>query len=522
MVAEPQDIAAPPQTTPRISAPPPSSARVHEFRTAGRNAVKLFIALMLQWGVGMFVKFLPARYLGPVRYGELNFAQSTSDSFFAFIDLGITTYMLREIPVRPKHASDFWGGVLVVRIGLSILLYGAMAWSLAGAHASRELQIAALVYCLANFATTYSTSVGGLLQAMAQVNRLAVSNVLSKVLFGLATAVALVAMRYVPYALPLLALPLLLSEVTKIAILYPEASRAVGLQFRVDAATTKVALLESLPFFISNSAINLGGTLNATVLGFVIHNYAELGYYRAAQNLASLTMFLSPLLQWVLMPLLARAKARSVDEVYSIVRRTNEGLVLAVTPITLMASLGASLWVHLAYKNEFDHAVLVLQVWSLGFVLIYLAMTLSTLLVMTGHSWSVSAISLGSLPVRPLLVWLLSPAFARHFGVGGAALGGAVSDLLTTVGIVIVHFIPLGRRAIDRRLVTTFVKTLLVAIAVIALDWYVLQPIGKVRLVVDMIAYVALVFLIGAAKISEVRRLVRELMARRRSRTSVV
>jgi O-antigen/teichoic acid export membrane protein len=520
MAAEPQDIAAPPQTSPRISAPPPSSARVQEFRTAGRNAVKLFVALMLTWTVGMFVKFLPARYLGPGRFGELNFAEATSNSFFAFIDLGITTYMLREIPVRPKHASDFWGGLLVVRIAISILLYGAMALSLATAHASRELQLTAAVYCLANFAMTYSTSVGGLLQAMTQVDRLAVSNVLSKVLFGVATAVALAAMKYVPYSLPILALPLLLSEAAKIAILYPEASRAVKLEFRVDAAATKVALLGSLPFFISNSAINLGGTLNATVLGFVIHDYRELGYFRAAQNLASLTMFLSPLLQWVLMPLLARAKTRSVDEVYAIVRRTNEGLVLLVTPITLLASLGASLWVHLAYKDQYDNAVIVLQVWSLGFVLIYLAMTLSTLLVMTGHSWSVSAISLGSLPVRPLLVWLLSPVFARHWGLGGAALGGAVSDLLTTVGIVIVHFIPLGWKAIDRRFLMTFVKTVVVAVGVIALDWYALQRFGYVRLVVDMVAYVVFVFLIGAAKVKEVVHLVRELVARRRSRTS--
>jgi O-antigen/teichoic acid export membrane protein len=522
MVSDPQEIPVAPPTGARVreSTPPPSSARTNELRTAGRNAIKLLVSLVLTWTVGMFVKFLPARALGPVRFGELNFADSTSGSFFAFIDLGITTYMLREIPVRPKHASDFWGGLLVVRIVISALLYLATARSLGAAHASREVQISAAIFSFAYFAQTYSTSVGGLLQAMTQVDRLAISNVLSKVLFGVATGVALVAMPYVSNSLPLFALPLLLSEIAKIAILYPEASRAVGLEFRLDAAATKSALLESLPFFISNSAITLGGTLNAMVLGFAISDKAELGYFKAAQNIASLTMFLSPLVQWVLMPLLAKAKTRSADEVYEIVRRTNEGLVLLVTPITLLASLGARLWIHLALKSEYDDAVVVLQVWSLGFLLIYLAMTLSTLLVMTGHGWSVSAISLGSLPVRPLLVWVLSPIFARHWGHGGAALGGAVSDVLTTVGIVIVHFIPLGWKAIDRRFLMTFGKTTVVAVGVFALDHYLLRPIGYVRLVLDLVAYAALIVILGAARISDIRRLVEEVLARRRSRNA--
>jgi O-antigen/teichoic acid export membrane protein len=527
MVSDPQEIPAPAQTATRVhdSAPPPSSARAAEFRTAGRNAIKLLVSLVLTWTVGMFVKFIPARALGAEHFGELNLADSTSCTFFAFIDLGMTTYMLREIPVRPKHASEFWGGLLVVRIVISTLLYLAMAESLRigtqGTQASREIQIAGAIFCLAYFAQTYSTSVGGLLQAMTQVDRLAISNVLSKVLFGVATGVALVAMRYLPgAALSLFALPLLISEVAKIAILHPEASRAVGLDFRFDAAATKRALLESLPFFISNSAINLGGTLNAMVLGFVIPNKAELGYFKAAQNLASLTMFLSPLLQWVLMPLLAKAKTRSTDEVYEIVRRTNEGLVLLVTPITLLASLGAQLWVRLAYKSGYESAAVVLQVWSLGFILIYLAMTLSTLLVMTGHSWSVSAISLGSLPVRPLLVLVLAPVFARHFGLGGAALGGAVSDVITTVGIVIVHFIPLGWKAIDRRFVTTFVKTVLVAAGVIVFDHYVRGKLGQVVLILDLVVYAALAVLLGAVRISDMKRLVREVIARRGNRNA--
>jgi O-antigen/teichoic acid export membrane protein len=494
-------------------APPSGPGRTHEFATAGRNAIKLALSLTITWTVAFFVRFPMPRLLGPERFGLFNFADNFAATFFSLIDLGVSTYIFREIPVRPKHASEFWGGLLIVRIAASLLLFVAMAITLAVSHHSLEVQETVFVFGLAQFVTTYTTSVGALLHAVTRVDRVAIANVASKLVWGAGLAVALYFWRW---SLPLLALPLLISEALKLVVIYPEAHKSLDLKLRVDGAVTKTVLIASLPFFISTGAINIGGRLNTAVLEFVIHDEREVGWFGAAQILASLTMLLSPLFSWVLMPLLARAKARSEEEVYKILRRTIEGLLVTVIPMTLIASLGADFWVRLAFHSAFDPAALSLRLLAFGFILIYLAIALSTLLIMTGHSWSVSMISLGSVPMRPILVALLAVPCARHFGPGGGAFGAALAEILTSIGIVAAHFIPIGGRALDRRLLVAGGKSLAVAAAVTALDRTAFAHlVAPLRLFLDCVLYVVLALASRTVQIPEIKAVVQGLRANR-------
>lgn len=484
--------------------------RSHEFSTAGRNAVKLAVSLTITWTVALFIRFPVPRLLGPERFGLLNFSENFAATFFSVIDLGVSTYIFREIPLRPAHASDFWGGLLVVRIALSALLFVAMAGTLAVSHHTLETQITVVIFGLAQFVITYTASVSALLHAASKVNRLAIANVVSKLVWG----GALVGVLFFSRSLPLLAAPLLAAELLKLAVLYPEAKRALTLRFRLDMGVTKAVLIACLPFFISGGAINIGGRLNVAVLEFVIPDKREVGWFGAAQNLASLTMLLSPLFSWVLLPLLARARARSEEEVFAILRRTIEGLLVLVIPLTLLTGLGADRWIRLAFHSAYDEAAMSLRVLAFGFILIYLAMALSTLLIMTGHSWSVSMISLASVPCRPVLVFLLAVPCARHFGPGGGALGAGIAEIATSVGIVAAHFIPIGARALDRRLLTVGGKSMLVAAVVIALDRTILRHLGWSRLALDTVAYVVLALAIGAVKIGEMIRVIKTLRSR--------
>jgi O-antigen/teichoic acid export membrane protein len=507
-ISAPEDAAAAPH--------PPQ--RSHEFATAGRNAVKLALSLTITWTVAFFIRFPLPRILGPERFGQLNFAENFSATFFTIIDLGIGTYIFREIPLRPRHASDFWGGLLVVRVAASALLFVAMAATLAVSHHTFEMQVAVFVFGVGQFVTTYSTSVAALLHAATRVNRLAIANVASKLVWGVGLGAALFFSR----ALPVLALPLVASELLKLIVLYPEARRALKLDFRVDMAVTKAVLLACLPFFISGSAINIGGRLNVAVLEFVTPDKREVGWFAASQTLAGLTLLLSPLFSWVLMPLLARARARSEEEVFEILRRTIEGLLVTVIPLTLVASLGADFWVRLAFRSAYDPAALSLRFLAFGFILIYLAIALSTLLIMTGHSWSVSMISLGSVPFRPLLVAILAVPCARRFGPGGGALGAALAEIVTSVGIVAAHFIPIGTRALDRRLLLAGGKSLAVGCIVTVLDRTLMAHLGPTRLVVDLLVYVVLALGVGAVRISEILRVIRSLRAVRKAGTKAM
>src|SRR5437660_84198 len=97
------------------AAPPASEHTRREGALALRNALKLGSSLILTWGVALVVAFKLPKYMGPTPYSFYQFGDSYAMSAAVFLSLGVDTYISREIAVRPQHASDFFGGVLVSR-----------------------------------------------------------------------------------------------------------------------------------------------------------------------------------------------------------------------------------------------------------------------------------------------------------------------------------------------------------------------------------------------------------------------
>jgi O-antigen/teichoic acid export membrane protein len=497
---------SPPYQKPRGRTP----AR-HDLAVAFHNVLKLGGSLVVTWTLALVIKFKLPRHIGPERFGALNFSENFAGAFFVLLDLGVDVYVMREVSVRPKHASDFFGGVVLLRAALSVLLFVAMASSLELTHRSAEIQGAVLVFGVTQLAANMNNTLTALLHASTQVGRLSLANVLAKAVWGAGT---LLALRRPDSALLVLALPALLAELCRTSLLVPIARRTLDLTCRVDLKAVKAVLIQSLPIFMNSAALNLGGRLNVTALEF-ISNPRELGWFSAVQQLSALALLLSPLVYWVLVPLMSRARARSEDEVYAILRRAIEGLVVTAVPLTLFLSLGSDLWIHLAFGDAFAPATLSMRVLSPVFVLTYLAMILSTALVVLNRPWAVTTISAASALLTPALVLLLVPTSSRWFGTGGQAGGAAAAVILSESCVTAVSFFKVGVRAVDRRSVVVMGKTLVAAVAVLVLH-HLERGLGDCRLVVDVVAYAAIVLASGALRIGDVVAAVKMLLSTRK------
>jgi O-antigen/teichoic acid export membrane protein len=487
--------------TAETSLPKADAASTREDLTvAGRNALTLAASLVGTWGVAFLVRFQLPRFLGPAAFGEFNFADAFSAAFFVLADFGIDVYAVKETAARPAHASDFTGGVLVVRALTSLLLFAAMAITLGVTHRSADVQLAVFVFGLTQFVMLANGSMAALLQAATRVKRLAAANVASKVVWGAGLALAILAHG----SLPLVALPLLVSEVLKAIVLVPAVRSAIGLELRIDWRLTKLALVASLPFFLNEGAIIVGNRLTAAGLAFVTPDAREVGWYGATSNLAGLAMLLAPLVEWVVLPLLARAKERSEEEVYAICRRVIEGLLVSILPFTLLISLGADLWVRLAFGGKFAEAAMSLRILSLDFSLVYLAMILSTLLILVGRGWSVTLISVSAVPMRALILVPLVRFCGAQLGPGGGAVGAALTEIGGIALTAALSFWLVGRRAIDARSVRQVAKSLLI-VALVSAAHVKMAPLGYARLVLDGLLYLALAVGLGVVGKKEAR-----------------
>jgi O-antigen/teichoic acid export membrane protein len=495
---------------PGASMPDPRAAPLRaDVHTAAGNALKLGASLIGTWGVALLVRLYLPRYLGPEAFGLYSFADSFAITCVGFLSLGVDSYVQKEIPVRPAHASDFFGGVMVLRLllGIPALLILQELLALGGRPAEAHLLV--LAFGSAYLLTIFNASFGALLQANTKVDGLAVTNVLIKVLWAALIGVGMACGASVV----LLATAFVVSEAVKSLVLGRVVRRDLGLVLRVDRQATWAVIVASLPYYTNAVALSLN-RLDVTVLTFMTGSDREVGYYGAASNLSGLALMLAPLLASVLLPLMSRAHARSSAELDLVVSQAARGLVELALPIALFLALGADYWVRLAFGAQYAPAAASLRALAPQFVFTYVAALLSMTLMVRGRGWAMTGISIFGVLVNPLLCALCVPIGARLLGEGGAGAGAALGVVGMEVAVSALMLRALGGSVFDaagRRAVAGLV---LLCLALLVLD-VPLRVLGFWRLPLEFALYLALASATGLLRVRALLDLARELRASR-------
>jgi O-antigen/teichoic acid export membrane protein len=484
---------------------PLSRGATDEVRTAIRDGLRLGASLLLTWTVALVMRLVLPRHLGPAQYGLYTFADGFAATYFVFLSLGLEMYVQKEIPVRPAHASDFFGGMLLLRAALSIVLLSALELTLRAAHRPVITQRLVLVFGLAQLFTSVNQALAALLQARSSVGGLAVTNVAGKVVWGLGIGAGLA------FGAPLevLALALLLSEGGKSLALLHFTRRDAGLRLRLDGRRSLRVLVASLPFYVNAVAITMCAKLDVTMLSFLGADNTQVGWYSASSSLATVTMLLAPLVGWVVTPLLSRTAKRSIADFWTIVRRSIQAVQTVMIPLTLFVVLGADVWVRWLFGPAFAPAAMSLRALAPTFFFTYTAMLLALALVILDRAWTLTWISLGGLVVNPLLATILVPLCRRWLGPGGAGVGSGLAVVGMEVTVSTLMLVTAGRRAFDRHVVAALGKTLGACLAATVVH-VLCRGLGPSRLAIDVVVYLVVAFASGAIDLGDLRRLLQE------------
>jgi O-antigen/teichoic acid export membrane protein len=474
-----------------------------------RNAAKLGMSLVLTWAVALGVRLVLPRHLGPETFGAFQFADAITAMLFVLTGFGMETYIRKEVATRPEHASEFLGGVHVLRVGLSALLVLVLMLVLARAGKPALVQRLVLVMALAQLLVTTNATYAALLHSVGRINGLSVLNVASKVLWGAGILGAFAIGKGVEYV----AWALVLSELVKLGALALVTRRSLGFREHISVRGTAVALAASLPFFLGDVARTAFAKVDVSVLSFLTSDL-EVGWYSAAANLGSLTMLITPLIGWVLLPLMSRAAARSEEELATVTRRAMELILAASIPITLLLWLGSDVLVSVVFGAAFAPATRSLRILAPMFVLTYVAIVSAMTLVRLERGWTVTAVSMFGLLIAPLLSWYAVPRISAALGPGGAGVGAASVLVAVETVMTIVLTSMVARWTFDRRTGIMLGKTVLVCAAVVALD-RALSSFGMLRLIADAMLYAVLVVAVKAVDIPEIIQFVRRAAAHR-------
>jgi O-antigen/teichoic acid export membrane protein len=486
-----------------ISEVPDSDARSAIF-LAIRNAFTLGGALLLTWGIGLAMRVVLPRHLGPTLFGTLNWAEAFTATFFVILGLGMDQYIRKEVSVHPEIVSEFYGGAFLVRALLTLGLLAAIAGILHHTHRSGAVSAVVFFYALYQFNVTANSTLGAMLHAKGRVRGMSALSVTTKVIWAAGVVVAIVAHA----GLWAFAASSLAAEAVEVVALTWLARRHLGLTFRVDVAPTIEMLRRSLPYSVAAIASTASGTLGATLLEFT-GGSKEVGLFGAAWTLASLTLLITPILGWVLTPMLARAAERSRKELFEHVCRSMELVLTIAIPASLLINLGADVWIRIAFGTAYSNSVTSLRVLSTMFVLTYVAIIYSTAMVMIDQAWTLTWIAVGGLVLNAGLNLLFVRYAVSVLGEGGGGAGCAAAMLCMEIFVTSCMAVATGRGAFDRRSVGMIVKSLLVY-GVVVVVHRLLIGFAPWRLAVDGVLYFALAVAVGALRPREMLATVRE------------
>ncbi len=489
-----------------------ADTRARETAIALRNGLKMGSSLLITWSVAIIVKLRLPQHLGPIRQGHFGFAESFATMFFATLGLGIDTYLAKEVAVRPKHASDVVGGVFALRAVMGAVLFAVMVGVLLVTGRSKAIVLTAMVFGASNFFTATNGTLGVILNTTPRVGAAAVTNVVAKLIWG---AGLLIGLHY-DVSLPILALPALVGEVLRVSAMIPANRREVGLEFRIDVAATRAALLESVPMFVNGLAMAVLSSLGMSVLEFIRKDEREVGWFAACQNLAYLCVLLFPVIGWVVMPLLSRAFARSEHEGMDVLRRCIEAIVVTIVPITVLISAGSDVLIHYAFGNKYAPAHTGLSILALMFVMTYMNTLLAMTLIILHRGWSVTVISTSAVFITAVLMPLLVPLGRHLIGEGGECAGASTAVIASEACVLVSMLTRFREFPLDGRDTLALAKSIGLGIVILIVDHF-LRGLGAPRLALDAVLYAVAAFAIGIVKISDFGRVMQVLRPRSRA-----
>ena len=474
-----------------------------------KNGFTLGAALLLTQGLGLSMRVVIPRHLGPTQFGSLNFADAFTQTLFVLLGLGMDQHIRKEAAVRPTIVNEFWGGAVLVRIVVTLGLVGAMEVILRATHRPADLTQAALIYAISQFVVTANSSLGAMLHAKGRVAGMSALSVTTKVVWALGVVVAIAAGTGLwGYAVAYFA-----SEAIEVVVLWWLARKHLGLVFRVDLDATKTMLKQSLPYSVNTIAISAYSTLGVALLEFTAGS-KEVGLYGVAQTLGYVTLMVSPIIGWVLTPMLSRAASRSRAELFEHVCRSMEMILTVAVPASLMLNLGSDWVIRLIFGASYAPAAMALRVLSTTFVLTYVAMIYSTTLVMLERAWLLSWISVCGLVINAVLNLVIVRFSVHLLGEGGGGTGCALAMLITEIVVTAWLAISIGRGAFDRRSVSVVLRSL-AAYGVVSGAHVLMRPLGPIRLAVDVALYFVIAIAIGALRPKELVATVKDAMSRR-------
>lgn len=350
----------------------------HEgFKRYFANTSWLFAEKIIRLVIGLFVGVWVARYLGPAKYGLLNYVQAFVGLFSAFATLGLDGIVVREL-VKDENKKDlllgtaFWLKVVGAFVML-IMLGVAVQFTSNDKYTNILIFIVAgsTIFQAFNVIDFYfQAKVLGKFIAMANSITLLISSIV-KIALILYKAPLIAFVCVVAFDNLILALGYIYFYI-KVSRHHNQQPTAISHPLFHLTFNKKLAinlLKDSWPLILSGIAIMVYMRIDQVMLQEMIDSEA-VGQYSAAVRISEAWYFIPMVISSSLFPAIVNAKKQSEELYYARLQRLYDLMVWMAIAIALPMTFLSDWVINILYGSAYSQAgsVLMIHIWTGVFV----------------------------------------------------------------------------------------------------------------------------------------------------------
>jgi len=387
-----------------------------------KNMSWVMISQLIASILGFIWTILIARYLGVERYGILGFATSIVGLISVTLDLGITTYSIRQIATDYDSASKYLNNILPLKCLLAIGTFALLFIILTLKKFDETTLTITLLFMINSIFQNFTTTMNGSFQAFEKMKYQGIGNTLTTVLLFIFILITI----YTDWGLLGITGAYILANAIGFIYEYISFNRHIlKPKFEIDKAFCKQLLISALPFAIGGMLYTVYYSIDAVMLSQISGNYAT-GIYNATYRLISvLTLFYS-IYSSVIYPVMSKYFKNDKRLLVISYEKSVKYLMLVMIPLSVATMFYSLDVIQLIYGHQYDAAssALCILIWTV--CLLFVNGPGNTLLTASHKEVSVTKIYLIAAIFNIILNLILIP----YLSFIGAAITTVLSDIL--------------------------------------------------------------------------------------------
>ena len=511
-------------------------------RTVARNAVVLMATQAVTWLLTLALTIVLPRFLGAEAVGSFHFANSVWAIAAIIVTFGMDTALTKEIARCPDRAASLFGATVIVRAALFILALGAVLAYLRAFDYAPQTANVVLIIGATTFVWQFIGASQAVLQGLERMEWMSVANIAGKAVHTV-LSIALLLLGFGVYAV---AAVTIVAALANLAVQVHALRRAHAFRPSLDWRAALNVWRSGLPYLVSGIFLVVYLQLDIVIISLLVDERA-VGWYGAADQLYGTLLFIPTVFITAAFPALARLYAAQGQAELAgdgpasgaagdaagpgagqgalprLMQKSFNLLFVMSVPIGLGVLVVADPLVALLFGPDFAGSGPILALMGIVLILTYQNMLVGQFLISTDRQnrWTIvmAVATLATVPIDLLAV----PWCQASFGNG--AIGGAISFLITEIGMLIVglRMLPVG--SLGRTTLSTVIRALIAGGVMAAAAWPFRSQFIAVPVIVGAVVYLGLAWLLQVVPRDDralLADLVRNMSRRLRRRPAVL